>query len=344
MDIQLDYWRDDVYSNKITDEDAEVMSAYLERKILTNWICISDGNQTQNIADRNAAEARRGMRTTHILYLAAGSPSQQGITEGTCKVCGLPGAGLEFSAWVRQTFTDLDKLVAGDIICHACQFSFCERSDRLAQVVGKEKPQRMRNYSHIVTGGQWFPLSKAYKDRMTDLILNSTWDIAVIAQSGQKHLLFRATPGVLLFEEVHIPDIGGLNDSLDIVVELMETFSKAEIGSGRYLHHRILKFGLDRWNELESNVEHLRGTRIFELALFLAQKKETDIDGASRTSSEDAGHCLARDTELVQINISPNNLATIRGQHQRCGGHEQQPGKIHQLSLFEAQRNTGEKC
>lgn len=211
---------------------------------------------------------------TIILWNAAGQPAGEGDDEGTCRVCGRRDIGLQFDRWVRPTFTDWDKLQPGNILCHACQFAFCEQSELLAARVGKDKPQRMRNYSHFVVNGEWIPLSKADKSQMAQILLDKSSEVAVIAQSGQKHIIFRAIPGVLQFEEQQIPDWHGFA-SLLMTVETLYSggFSKGEIEMGNYAQHRIRKFGLESWYKLEAKLKAVRQTALFELTLFLAQKK-----------------------------------------------------------------------
>lgn len=218
------------------------------------------------------------MTVTRILWRAAGRPPGEGNTASTCRICGQAGAGLPFVDWVRPTFTDWDKLLPGDVICQPCQFSFAERSELLTARVGKEKLQRMRNYSHFIVGGMWLPLSKGQKSQMAQVLLHQSPEVAVIAQSGQKHLIFRARPGIVQFEEQQIADLHGLGSLLAMVEMLYGGFSKAEIETGAYAQHRILKFGTPAWWELEQVVRPRRQSALFELALFLAQRKG-DEDG-----------------------------------------------------------------
>ena len=217
--------------------------------------------------------------TTAMLWRAAGQPAGEGNSDGVCQVCGRDGNGLLFGEWVRPTFTDWDKLVPGEILCHACQFAFAERSEFLAQRVGKDKPQRMRNYSHFVVGGEWLPLSKADKARMAHILLYEDWQAAIVAKSGQKHIVFRAIPGVIQFEEQQLRDWRGLGVLLTTVEMLYGGFLKSEIETGDYAQHRIRKFGPSSWWELESLLRPVRQTALFSLALFLAQRKKGERDG-----------------------------------------------------------------
>lgn len=110
-----------------------------------------------------------------------------------CRFCGGNGEGIQFQDWVKPTFTDRDKLLPGEIVCNACLFWFEEASQELANITGKDKPQRMRNYSHFVVNGEWIPLSKGDKARMVELLTSEPFpELAAIADSGQKHIVFRA--------------------------------------------------------------------------------------------------------------------------------------------------------
>ncbi len=213
------------------------------------------------------------------VWIGAGQPAQDQTATGVCVACGKHTSGALWSAYVRPTFMDFDKLSAGTILCQACQFAFDEQSDVLALRAGKDKPQRMRNYSHIVTNGQWFPLGKDQKQQMCDLLLDSAWTVAVIAVSGQKHLLFRARPGLVQFEEQVIGNIGGLRAMLPVLADGLAVFSKTEIESGDYRPDRIARFGLAEWRAFEERARLWRGGLLFALGLFLAQRKECDGQG-----------------------------------------------------------------
>lgn len=252
---------------------------------------------------------------------------------GTCRICGKVDKGLLFTEWVKLTFTDFDKLQSGDIICHACQFCFDERSELLAQRVGKDKPQRMRNYSHFVVGGEWIPLSKANKAKMRELLLYKS-EVAIIATSGQKHIIFRAQPGWWQIEEHSaqpFPEM--LERLLHIVEALYTTFSKSEIQSGDYAQYRIMRFGLREWHALEAQIAPWRGSQQLELALFLAQRKEIEDDTTSQGSGRPARNHLEGNSTRLQEPLSDEHLATIRGPDTISGVHEQ-PRKVHQLTLL----------
>lgn len=262
---------------------------------------------------------------------------------GNCRFCGQQGKGQPFEKWVKDTFTDHDKLNPGGIICNDCAFWFEESSSLLAQKVGKDKPQRMRNYSQFVVNGEWTPLSKSDKPRMVELLLGESFpELAAIADSGQKHIVFRATrnpqgskAGWVQFEEQRLWIIPKELKSLIETIEAgLLIFSKSEIEFGQYLPHRIIQFGLEKWQEMEAALKPKRGSLLLKLAIFLSQKKETETD--ERITTDGSGlalDSLAGDRQRVQEPLPADDLGAIRehGQGERI---HQQPGAVHQLSLF----------
>lgn len=264
----------------------------------------------------------------------------------TCRICGKPGEGQPFEKWVKDTFTNYDILHPGEIICAACLFWFDQRSAELQSRMGKDKPQKMQNYSHFVINGEWLPVSKGNKRQMAALLLNQPFpEMAAIAVSGQKHLAFRArrnppgqAGGWVQFEEQALwVDAQALRSLLATVEQLYTTFSKEEIESGRYLNYRIIQFGLPAWQALEAVIKPLRGKPLFALAVFLAQKQEDDNGntGNQAASSQPADGALEGSAERLQEPLSDDDLGAVRERGQERGLHGQ-PGPIRQLDLFEA--------
>jgi len=245
---------------------------------------------------------------THIIWNAAHRPPMDGTQSGVCRMCGCEGAGLPFAKWVKPTFTDWDKLRSGTICCHACQFCTAEAAPGLAERVGKDKQQKMRNYSHFVLDGVWTPLSKGDKRRMRELLFAGA-EVVVIAESGQKHLLPWARLGWWTFETSIIrPFPEHLAHILNTIEPLYNGgISKAEIETGQYDPRRILAIGLDAWRVAEEQIKTWRGTVPLALALFLAQKEEVLGDTQptrSRDASDDVAPAdLAGDRPVVQIKI-----------------------------------------
>jgi hypothetical protein len=278
------------------------------------------------------------MTVTQIIYQAAGAPALEGleaVTPGRCYLCGglLGGHGYPYRSWVKPTFTDHDKAKApeSDYLCPGCVFCTLERSAWLQAHLSKDKPQTFRNYSHIVANGRWYPLTKADKAAMRTLI--PTAEVVVIADSGQKHLAFRAVPGTWQFEEQRLwPDWHGLCRLLELIEPLYVTFSKTEIQSGNYSPHRIRAFGLERWRELEGELRSQRGSALMELALFLAHKEaasgargEGSADSVGSASLDGLGYVGQQASEVL-------GDSDQRGEGQRL---HQQPKPLRQLALFE---------
>lgn len=203
---------------------------------------------------------------------------------GQCRTCGQSGEGEAFDKWVRPTFTNYDKLKQGDIICHNCLFWFNERSEQLAKIMGKDKPQVMRNYSHFIVAGQWTPLSKAHKRKMLELLSapSAFPEMACIADSGQKHIAFQAkrneagqSEGWVQFEDNSFwVAPSKLKSLIDTIEEMKQGFSEGAIESAEYEGAFIIKFGFAKWQRLEEVIKQHRGTLLFKLALFLSQREE----------------------------------------------------------------------
>jgi len=265
--------------------------------------------------------------STPTLYLAAGTPVLDDLaqTQGLCLICGQAlSCGQPRAAFIKPTFMDHDKCAAptATYVCPACVFAFDERSALLQCIVGKDKPQRMRNYSHFVTAQGWLPLGKGDKRRMQDLLLAAEFPrLAVVAVSGQKHIIFRAavnppgaTAGWVQLEEqrlwVNPPELHML---LHMIEQLCTGgFSKAEIRSGHYAQYRIARFGPSDWWALEERLRPRRGHSLFDLALFLGQKGDSDgtrcIEAAGCGS---AARPLAGHSQQFQIPLPYEHLAAI---------------------------------
>jgi hypothetical protein len=155
----------------------------------------------------------------------------------------------------------------------------------------------MRNYSHFVVNGEWLPLGKGDKSRMAEILLHESPQLAIIAESGQKHIIFRAVPGIVQFEEQQIQDARRLAELL-VPIETLYTagFRKqtyrrngkvipGEIDIGQYEQHKILQVGVDLWRANEELIRPHRGSALFDLAIFFAQKE----DGNGGDTSDSGG-------------------------------------------------------
>ena len=283
---------------------------------------------------------------TRLLYAAAGSPPYPTPAAGACRLCGAEGAGIPFDAWAKPTFTNRDLLRPGAIVCAACQFAAADDSTLLQARTNKDKPQRMRNYSHFVVGGAWLPLHKGQKAQMLAALRQSP-AVAVVAVSGQKHLLFRARVGWWQVEESAArPDLARLEHCLTHVQALYRIFSKEEIGAQTYAPHRMAQYaqvyGLPSLLAAQVALKPHRGALAFDLALFLAQKQEDDTDddrlervpAAVPHGAASADPALARAGQRLQEQVRAQHLGAVGEQHQERGLHGDSQ-QVLQQSLWE---------
>jgi len=211
------------------------------------------------------------MHPVQIVYNLAVNPRTYGTKQGICRITGQPDKGLPFNSWVKDTFTDLGNLKPGNIVSNAALFSFDEANEALGVATGKNSPQKCRNYGHFVADGIWYPFTKAQKAEMFAM-LHKPLQVCVIADSGQKPLLFKHRPGTWQFEEHFIqPDIEKLKFLHTPIHKLCSIFTIDEIQTGQYQPQRIAKFGLAEWKKLEDTIKYYRGAAMFDLALFFSK-------------------------------------------------------------------------
>jgi len=204
-----------------------------------------------------------------------------GNEKGVCRITGKESTGIGFNDWVKDTFTDHAYLHPGTIISNEALFSFEESSDLIAQKTNKEKQQRFRTYSHIVVNNNWYVLTKAQKKEIYDLIINNDPSVCVLSDSGQRHLLFKHKIGTWQFEDQFIQRDKETLSKIKLIGDelILNNFSKAEMLTGNYIQHRVLKYGIKKWKLAEDRLREYRGSAIFDLAIWLSQKQgEPDGD------------------------------------------------------------------
>ncbi|MGL4623026.1 MAG: hypothetical protein ACRCZS_28910 [Chroococcidiopsis sp.] len=132
-------------------------------------------------------------------------------------------------------------------------------------------------------GQHTFPIVSglATRAQMRDWLVNPPEPpfTIVIAESGQKHVLFLAQEAQSLdvfpvqfeLDSLHI-NLAKFTQSLQTYESLMALeFSKTEIDSGNYHSDRLMKC-LEKWEPLESEISMLRGTRLLQLISYVAKK------------------------------------------------------------------------
>jgi len=273
---------------------------------------------------------------TTILHVAAGYPVSDGCEAhaGTCWLCGETMARGR-PAKMPPTFMDYDKVAAPDAthLCEACCFAMEERSATLQARLGSDKPGCMRNYSHVVLRGEWLPLSKAQKRETYEALLQSP-ELAVIAVSGQKHLLLRAQSGRWQVEETAVtPDPALLATMMAAIRPLYDGgFNKSEIETGRYLPRRIIRYGVEAWRAQEDVLRPWRGMALFELAVYLLQKGE--VDGRNGHGGDAGLGAVAGDGRGVQAQVRAGGVGPVSGAAPRGGDDDGGPGAVRQQRLL----------
>lgn len=195
-----------------------------------------------------------------------------GDTQGVCRITGQESTGVLFSKWVKDTFTNYDFLKKGNIISNEALFCFDEASLILQEKTGRDKPQRFRTYSHIITeSGEWHVLTKADKAKIVELVLSGNVKILCLTDSGQKHIFFKHKIGFWQLDDTHIEpnisDFAFLHTEMQRLVEL--GFGQEQIKTGKYYQALIIKIGINAWSEIESKLKPRRGEPIFDLAAWL---------------------------------------------------------------------------
>lgn len=282
------------------------------------------------------------MFSTHILYEAAGRPKIDGTAplSGHCSICGdCLVEGIPIKTAIKDSFNDHDKLLRpdGQGFCCACAFSFQEQL-----VINGRDRQKFRTYTHLVDK-IWTPCTKGQKPFIKEFLLAShsgPW-LACIADSGQKHLLFKCPVNIgdgdfrILFEERMIQtnrvDLASTLAPVDALIKMGA--SKAMIETGSYYQAFLKKVDLDEWAQAEEQIQPLRGRPVFVLALFLAQK-EVEIEPDSDRHSEDdrSGPQIG---ELGSLGKQETDVLGDAGERNQGGGLHDRPAEISQRSLFE---------
>lgn len=213
------------------------------------------------------------------LYNLAANGIKYGTKKGVCRVTGEVSEGIAFEKWVKDTFTNFDYLKPGTIISNEALFSFDESSNLIQTKTNRDKPQKFRTYSHVITkDGNWHVVTKADKEFIADLIKSDQVEILCLTDSGQKHLFFKHKNGFWQLDDLHVtPNVSeftSLHSTMQILVG--HGFGQEQIRTGRYSKPQILKIGLAIWQELETLISPFRGYPIFDLSAWLMfnDKKE----------------------------------------------------------------------
>lgn len=239
------------------------------------------------------------MRPTTFFHRVHGAPRhdppapKRGLQFGTsaaCWLCGGPtnGVGWTLTAALPDTFTNHPSAAcpSSDAMCQACVF--CQSKSAWEAYVdahpdmGLKKGHAMswRFYSHAAWGTHHECPQRA---RWRELLLDPPHEpfLYVIAQSGQKHLIFRSAVAsnrdhfpVQLEETTIWVDRARWAVCLAAVEDLYAMgFAKDGILTGRYHAATLRTVGLARWRAAEHALAPWRRRpRDLDLALHVAQR------------------------------------------------------------------------
>lgn len=219
-------------------------------------------------------KVRKGMdnqvRVGDFTGMVMADPEMEDVPDARCWLCGgtTGGRGLPVKKAIKDTFTDRDKArwPASRSVCPGCVFCLSFTS--------------LRNYSILATADE---LRHPGRAEIRDLLLEPPEPpfALCIAVSGQKWLHFRAKVAyswdgypVQLEETPVCVERPILREWLGVIGRLYAVFTKAEILTGQYGQNRIRQFGLAEFQGLEEQIAGHRGTRLFDLAVFVSQKQE----------------------------------------------------------------------
>lgn len=232
----------------------------------------------------------RENKSDHPCDILARIASQEyGDTAGICRITGNHSKGVSFDSWVKPTFTDHAWLKPGCIISNSALFTMDDQNYEVSVRVGKDKPQRFRNYSHIISNGEWYPVTKGDKEKICELIVSGA-ELVSLNESGQRHVFFKHRIGMWQLDEMFImPDISRFARIQQCFARLIGLgFTQTEIVSGQYLQHRILKAGVSDWRDAEQIISPDRGSGFFTFCAYLIHKNEEDGTENERAGSIEA--------------------------------------------------------
>lgn len=217
------------------------------------------------------------------------------VKDARCWLCGGPtgGKGQPIKKAIKPTFTNVDMARAhsSKSLCPGCVFCLSFRE--------------LRNYSILASADG---LRHPTRAEIRDILLEPPEPpfVLCIAESGQKHLTFRVQVAYsrdgypVQVEETRVcVERPVLAEWLNAVETLYTVFSKEEIKTGRYGQNRIKQFGMAKFQEVEARVAGHRGTRLFDLAVFVAQKREIEVPAPEPEKKEEI--CTTTSTQMIPL-------------------------------------------
>lgn len=219
----------------------------------------------------NAAKKKPRVITPSGKEIIYEFPDTPECEDARCWLCGgkTNGKGTPKKKTIKPTFTnhDIAKYPLSQSICEACTWGLANSS--------------LRNYSILATGNG---LEHPSKQQIREYLINPPEPpfVFTIAVSGQKwlHIFAKINYNNSFFEIMYEQTPVQVNSQkFKAIIELIETlynagFTKDEILKGYYQAHKILAFGIEKFEKIENQLETERGSRLFELAVDLSRKEE----------------------------------------------------------------------
>jgi CRISPR type IV-associated protein Csf1 len=189
-----------------------------------------------------------------------------------CYYCGADcGVQNKKSDFVKDTFTNRDIVMfpGSEFVCNGCVESMGRGSDEMEMIDGSIKKRdnecgmQPRLYSWVLCKNKKMAATKAHLSQLLEAVLNPPEPpfAIVLADSGQKQLIFRAPVGIdkekyslLLEDEKIFVDTKELKVILPLVNDMMSIFGKKRIfetESTNAYRMFIEKFGIEQINKLE---------------------------------------------------------------------------------------------
>lgn len=222
-------------------------------------------------------------------------PHPHPAPDDRCWLCGGPAGN---DPWPRDvafapTFTTFSRAAIphSDSVCQAC-VAMAKGETWNAYVAGREDELQVKSgnrqfwyrYDHLFTAtGHECPR----RPRWRELLLDPPEPpfLAVITESGQKHIIWQAQVAhsrdvypLQMEEDTLLIDRHLLADCLAAFEHLYHLgFSKESIVTGRYHHGQMLKVGITDWREAESQFAPWRVSHpeLIRAAAYVAQREET---------------------------------------------------------------------
>lgn len=194
-----------------------------------------------------------------------------GDEKGECLICGIKTEkGFKRKDVIKQTFTNWQdcKNKESDVVCENCSFPLYYKT--------------FRYYSIYADKNKCFhPILKEFKET----ILNAEPPfIFCIAVSGQKHIFLKskvATSTSKMCVNLEETPIYFSKNEFIYLMEKVEflynhecKFTKEEIKTFNFAQHKIINYGIDNFMNLMYELEKYRNSKLLELCVHIAQKKE----------------------------------------------------------------------